>query len=481
MYRLSIILLVIIYLSLPVFPQVLPENAESISGFSIYETVDRLASEEFRGRHTGDRGYTDAAAWVAGMFEEWGLTPASEEHGYMLPFPIQYTIINDASMSVYVFDGGEESGYREVELEPEKDFLPLLYSDSADRTAEVVFIGWGIQAPEIGYNDYSGVEAEGKFVMCFRGTPDPRDRRYQVHDEHRTRMQRAKDNGALGLIYIYQEPIANPNGDWIENFTPVKISYAAADLLLGERGFTASGLRSDLLKYKRPISFPLKSKVRIHVESDHYPEATGYNVAGIVGGSNPSFHNEIVVVGAHLDHCGIHMGLLFGGADDNASGSAVVIEIAKAFAENGITPERSVMFVLFGAEEMGLIGARVIVDNFPERFTNITGMINFDMVGAGDGAFCGYSAGHDELKDLVAGNDTYTQIVQSFYPIGDIGVRGSDHAAFHLKGIPVLYFVSNGPHIKYHTTGDTIYRLNPSVMEDIARIGYLTAIDLGNK
>ena len=481
MYRLSIIIFVIIYLSLPVFPQVLPENAESISGFSIYETVDRLASEEFRGRHTGDRGYTDAAVWIAGMFEEWGLVPASEEHGYMLPFPIQYTIINDASMSVYIFDEGDESGYREVVLEPEKGFLPLLYSDSADRTAEVVFVGWGIHAPELGYDDYFGVETEGKFVMCFRGTPDPRDRRYQVHDEHRTRMQRAKENGALGLIYIYEEPIANPNGDWIENFTPVKISYAAANMLLEEKGFTASGLRSDLLKYKRPISFPLKSKVRIHVESEHYPEATGYNVAGFVEGSNPSLHHEVVVVGAHLDHCGTHMGLLFGGADDNASGSAVVIEVAKAFAENRIETERSVMFVLFGAEEMGLIGARYIVDNFPERFTDITGMINFDMVGAGDGAFCGYSAGHNELRELVARNDEYIETVQSFYPIGDIGVRGSDHAAFHLKGIPVLYFVSNGPHIKYHTTGDTIYRMNPSVLEDIARIGYLSAIDLGNK
>ncbi len=481
MYRLLLLVFLCIFVSVPAVSQTLPEGAETIQGFSIYETLDRLASEEFQGRHTGHQGFTDAAAWVADMFEEWGLMPAGNDDNYLLPFPVQYTIINDASMSVHIVNEEEESGFREEELKPETDFLPLLYSDTADRTAEVVFVGWGIHASDIGYDDYFGVDVEGKFVMCFRGTPDPQDRRFQYHDEHRTRMQRAKDEGALGLIYIYEEPIANPNGDWIEGFTPVKISYDVADKLLGERGFDTATLRQDLLQYKRPISFPLESQVRIQVASTHYPEGTGYNVAGYVEGSNPELRDEVIVIGAHLDHCGTHMGLLFPGADDNASGSAVVTEIARAFAENDIQPERPVMFALFGGEEMGLIGARYLVDNFPERFPTIVNMINFDMVGAGDGTFCGYSADHPDLRELVEDTDTYIQTVQSFFPIRDIGVRGSDHAAFHAQGIPVLYFVSNGPHIKYHTTGDTIYRMNPSVMEDIARIGYVTAIRLANK
>ena len=481
MYRSLAIVVLFIFVSAPAVSQSLPENAGAISGFNIYETLDRLTSEEFQGRHTGHEGFNDAATWTANLFEEWGLAPAGDDENYLLPFPVEYTLINDASMSVHIVDEEQENGFREEELEPETDFLPLLYSDTADRTAEVVFIGWGIHAPDIGYDDYFGVDVEGKFVMCFRGTPDPQDRRFQYHDEHRTRMQRAKDEGALGLIYIYEEPIANPNGDWIEGFTPVKISYDVADKLLGERSIDTATLRQDLLKYKRPISFPLKSQVRIQVESTHYPDATGYNVAGFIEGSDPDLRDEVIVVGAPLDHCGTHMGLLFAGADDNASGSSVVLEIARAFAENDIRHGRSVMFALFGGEEMGLIGSRYLVDNFPERFTSIANMINFDMVGAGDGAFCGYSADHDDLKELVEKTDTHIGTVQSFFPIRDIGVRGSDHAPFHAQGIPVLYFVSNGPHIKYHTTGDTIYRMNPGVMEDIARIGYLTAIELSNK
>jgi Zn-dependent M28 family amino/carboxypeptidase len=108
-------------------------------------------------------------------------------------------------------------------------------------------------------------------------------------------------------------------------------------------------------------------------------------------------------------------------------------------------------------------------------------MINFDMVGVGDGSRCGYSAAHTDLKDLVEKVDGQIQTVRSTFPIRELGVRGSDHAPFHARGIPVLYFASNGPHLKYHTTGDTIYRVNPHVMQDIARIGYLLTIELATK
>jgi hypothetical protein len=467
--------------AMPALTQPLPYGADEIDGFSVYENVDRLASAEFRGRLSGHRGYNDAAAWIAEMFESWGYTPADEGQGFLLPFPIQYTQIHDAAMSIFPVHGEAENGFQEVVLEPEKDFLPLLYSDSADRTADVVFIGWGIHAPDLGYDDYAGVDVDGKFVMCFRGTPDRGDPAFQYHDEHRTRMQQAKDVGALGLIYIYDEPIANPNGDWIEDFTPAKISYAVADQLLAERGVTAQSLREDLLRYKRPISFALQSQVRIMVESTHHPEATGYNVVGYIEGNDPALRDEVIVIGAHLDHCGEHMGLLFGGADDNASGSAVVVEIARAFAGNGIQTKRSVLFALFGAEEMGLIGSRYLADNFPEQFSNVTAMINFDMVGAGDGTHCGYSADYADMKETVEEVDRSIGTLRSTFPIRELGVRGSDHAAFHAKGIPVLYIVSNGPHLKYHTTGDTIYRLNPHILRDIARIGYLTAIELANR
>ena len=127
-------------------------------------------------------------------------------------------------MTVLLPEGKPEAGkapaFKEMKLTPEKDFLPLLFSDSGDRTAETVFAGWGISAPDLGYDDYAGLDVQGKFVVCFRGHARPDDRRYQVHDEHRTRMKTARDKGALGIIYIYAEIASNPNGDWLEGFTP---------------------------------------------------------------------------------------------------------------------------------------------------------------------------------------------------------------------------------------------------------------------
>ena len=109
--------------------------------------------------------------------------------------------------------------------------MPLVFSDSGQwQGAGVVFCGWGICAPEIGYDDYAGIDARGKFVLCFRGTPDPSDRRYQVHDEHRNRMQTAKNKGAVGIIYIYETMQINPNGDVIPGFTPLMISEAFVQL-----------------------------------------------------------------------------------------------------------------------------------------------------------------------------------------------------------------------------------------------------------
>jgi hypothetical protein len=456
-----------------------PETAspiELIDGSRIYTYVDELASEKFQGRLTGHAGFTDAAAWVADLFEAWGLQPVDAKNGFLLPFPVQYTLIESAEMELYSREAGGEQQH--TILVPEKDFLPLLYSDTADRTAGVVFVGWGIHAPDLGYDDYYGVDVKDKYVMCFRGTPDPGDRRFTYHDEHRTRMSAAKERGSPGLIYIYDEPIANPNGDWIENFTPVKISSKIADLLLEEKGITSTALREDLLRYKRPISFSLDSQLRIAVESNHFKNAEGYNVVGYIEGNDPELKHEVVVVGAHLDHCGSHLGLLFGGANDNASGSAVVMEIARVLAGSGVKTSRSVVFALFGGEEMGLIGSRHLAENFPDRFSAITAMVNFDMVGAGDGTNCGYSVLAPDLHTMVLELDEHVGTIRNMFPIRDLGVRGSDHASFHALGVPVIYFVSNGPHILYHQTGDRIYRINPSILEDIAKIGLLSATEL---
>jgi len=457
---------------------------DSIQPFEAYSYCKILASEKFAGRLTGSEGYTAAAKWAASRFKEWGLKPFSKEAGYLQPYPSPYVIVEKAEMTLLLeekTEGAKEATVKEIKLELETEFLPLLFSDSGDHTGNLVFAGWGISAPELAYDDYAGLDVAGKFVLCFRGTPDGADRRYEPHDHHRARMKMAKEKGALGIIYIYDEIASNPNGDWIEGFTPAEVSFKVADLILKEKGILAADLRKDLSTYKKPLSFPLKARVRLKVEARPFPEGIGYNVVGWVEGSDPRLRGECLVIGGHFDHNGLHMGLHFPGADDNASGSAAIMEIAQAFSKLGTKPKRSVVFALFGGEEMGLMGSIHFVEHLPPGIEKVDTMFNFDMVGEGDRSGFGYSDDFPELKALLEEADKQVKTLGGAYPIKGVGVRGSDHAPFYQKGIPVVSFHSNGPHLHYHQTGDTIYRINPDMLADVARLAFLAAQARANR
>jgi len=457
----------------------LREGYDSIRLMDSYYYCKALSSEAFSGRLTGHEGYTKAAEWVAERFREWELTPLNSEEGFFQAFPSPYTVIDHAEMTLFLQseESGlpEESSVREVNLEPGKDFLPLLFSDSGDYSAGLVFAGWGISAPELGYDDYAELDVKGEFVLAFRGTPDSENKNYQKYDVHRYRMNTAKEKGALGLIYIYPEVHAHPHGDRIEGFIPAMISEEVADMLLEDKELKATDLKAHLRTYKRPLSFPLETTIRINVTAKHFPDGIGYNVVGYVEGSHRRLKKECLVIGAHLDHCGRHMGFHFSGADDNASGSGVVMEIAQAFSGLEKKPKRSIVFVLFGGEEMGLIGSNYFLDHLPPQFEKVDGMFNFDMVGEGDGTGCAHSQEPPDLKKILESADAHVHTLEKTKVIKEVGVRSSDFAPFFLKNIPCLSFWSDGPHLHYHQTGDRIYRINPDMLVDVARLGYLTA------
>ncbi|MGZ5513951.1 MAG: M28 family peptidase [Candidatus Aminicenantales bacterium] len=457
----------------------LRDGLASISPAETYDIVKTLARPEYAGRLTGHPGYTAAAQWAAKKLAAWGLKPISGKDGYLQPYASPYTIIDQAEMTILLPDSpadpAKAPAYKEMKLVPEKDFLPLLYSDSGDRTAETVFAGWGISAPEIGYDDYAGLEVKGKFVLCYRGTPDENDKRYQSYDEHRTRMKTARDKGALGIVYVYDEIASNPNGDFLEGFTPAMIGPKVMDAILKDVNSTSADLKKSLTTWKRPVSFPLRAKIHLAVASRHFPQAVGYNVVGYIEGSDPKLRREGVIIGGHFDHTGAHMGLLFPGADDNASGSATVMEAGKAMAALAHKPKRSIIIALFGGEELGLQGSTWFSEHVPGPFDKVAGMFNFDMTGEGDGLWGGVPAEPAEFKGALEEADKSVKVLRGLGVIRGVGVRGSDFAPFFLQGIPAASLGSNGPHLAYHQTGDTIYRINPDIMADAAKVAFLAA------
>ncbi len=446
----------------------LKKGLATIKPMDPYNYCKEMADPKFAGRYTGHKGYTDAAKWAAGLFKKWGLKPMNKKEGYLQAFPAPYCVVPKAEMKFLLKNG------KTVTMKPEDDYLPLLSTDSGTHTAGVVFGGWGVHAPELNYDDYAGLDVQGKFILCFRGVPDRRNPGFRPHDEHRHRMKTAKEKGALGIFYIYSRPIANPNMDWIEGFTPTVISERAADILFEEKRIKAADLKRDLQTYKRPISFDLPAEISYSVESEHYPDGIGYNVVGIIKGSDSQLKKECVVLGGHYDHCGVHLGILFPGANDNASGCAIVMEAAEAFAKTGKRPKRSVVFALFGGEEMGLKGSEYFVDNVPAQFTKVDAMYNFDMNGEGDGARSSTSAEPAEFAQGLKDADKHVKILRRVGTLRGPG-GGSDYAPFFQKGITAASFSSNGPHLHYHRSGDNIYRINPDILADITKLAYIAA------
>ena len=482
MNRIKIIIcfLVILYVALGVHAEKSDPNVslglDSIKPNDVYEYCKTMTHPKYAGRLTGHAGYTAAAKWAAAKFEHWGLNPLNRKEGYLQTYPSPHTIVKEAKMVLF-----HPQENKNTELTPERDFLPLLFSDSGDIKAEMVFAGWGISAPELDYDDYDGLDVRGKFVLCFRGTPDRAESGFQKHDHHRFRMNRAKEKGALGLFYIYPAPLANPNGDWIEGFTPAIISEGVADRIFKEKEINSQDLKKELQASKKPNSFSLNSWMSYQVRSVHFPDSAGYNVVGYVEGSDPKLKKECLVIGGHFDHCGEHMGMIFPGANDNASGSAVVMEIAEAFSKLREKPKRSVVFVLFGGEEMGLQGSTYFANHLPDQFDRVDGMFNFDMVGEGDGARCAVAGKPDELKQALQEADTSLGILKGISVVRSVGVRSSDYAPFFQKGAACISFFSNGPHLHYHLTGDTIYRINPDIMADIAKLAFLSGYTWSNR
>ncbi|MFC1659987.1 M28 family peptidase [Gemmatimonadota bacterium] len=445
---------------------------KTITHEEVYNFVRTLASPEFEGRYTSHEGHRAAAEWVASNFEEWGLIPYDQKEGFLQPYPSPMTLQDGAEMTLLLPDKtdgeGTEPAFREVPLQIESEFLPFLFSASGSGEAEVVFAGWGVSAPELGYDDFANIDVSGKFVLLFRGSPTSDEPRLQewLSQNRSSFLTTAREKGALGILYVYsREPIAYTGTDYVEGYSPVLVSETVADLLLEEKGTTFSRLKQDLINFQNPISFPLGAKVRYQVRSRHFPDAMSENVIGYVEGSDPGLRSEVFFLFAHLDHAGSHFGRVFPGAHDNASGSAVVMELAKAFAQMPEKPKRSVAFVLFTAEEVGL-GPGHFTDDLPQQFTKVDGVFNYDMVGVGDHVSFDLGSLSGEFRELVLEADESLGIV-----------RESESSRRSGRDYPYLYFASGGGHTAYehyHRSSDTIYRINPEIMANIARLSFLT-------
>jgi hypothetical protein len=335
-------------------------------------------------------------------------------------------------------------------------------------------VGYGISDPAKSLDEYAGLTVSGKVVLFLRGQPKP----YAGRVTHRDKVQTAKAKGAVAYLTVtgpvlapYEQrrgmsrrPMASYDGIAGDTLPGLWIVPEIADMLLGSAGLSLESFQVEMDRSLTVRSQTTPHTITLEMEPG-LSETIAENVLALLPGSDPVLSRETIVLGAHYDHFGSHAGLLYPGADDNASGTAVLLEVARVVASLERRPKRSILFVAFAGEEQGLLGSRFYVGH-PERALATTrAMINVDHAGVGNGNITvGLSKLEKTVAQAVGDNIGLEEKLELFglFP-------GGDHVPFAEAGIPTATIVSSGPHPNFHQTTDTPDKINPEILTSIAR------------
>lgn len=440
------------------------QNPE-ITTTELNEHIGYLASEELKGRYPGTPGDQKAANYIREQFEQAGLRLMGE-NGFQ-----NFSLVTGNSVST---DNFIQIG--NIEGKQFKDFTPFPFSGSdtiLDKT--VVFAGYGfeVENESLSWNDYKNIDATDRWVMILRGRPDIEDTRehFMQQSSDRAKALRALDKGACGVILVAPDEESNENNlvdpkikkGSIE-IPVIHLKHSFANKILKSSTSNIDELVDKIIKDKKPINFDTEKMMSASVSIQPKTVTTQNIVAEIDVNSD-----DYVVVGGHYDHLG-EGGIGSGsrkpdtiathyGADDNASGIAAILEIAEKLNHNKEDLQSNIIFIAFGAEEMGLIGSKYFVMNPLINLEKVKAMINLDMIGRLNEdkelqvGGVGTSLNAEKIIDSV--NRSYN------YKMGysQEGYGPSDHSSFYGKNIPVFFF-STGAHLDYHTPADVPENIN---------------------
>jgi aminopeptidase YwaD len=446
-----------------------------ITAEEIKANIYFLSSDDLKGRFTGSPEERIAAEYIKSEFESYGLKPLFNGAWFQeFPFIEKIELTGSNSLE-FEINGNEE------ELELGKDFTTAPFSGKAELSGQVVFAGYGISAPKLNYDDYAGLDVKGKIVLVMRYNPehDSSKSEFDRYSTFRQKAINAKDKGAAGIIFVNgyapkndDDPLMELHYDGasaINDFAVLQIKRTAAIKILQSQSIDLAAIQKQIDKTKKPASVLLQNvKVELTTETKAI-EKKGHNVGGILEGSDPVLKNEFIVIGAHYDHLGIDQlkessmyngkdPMIHHGADDNASGTSGLLEIAEKFGSIKSQLKRSIIFTAFSGEELGILGSTYFTNNPAVELKNIAAMLNLDMIGRlnEEKSLTVIGAGtSSEWHGLLNSKNTYG------FKLGfnESGNGGSDHQSFTNKNIPVLFFFT-GTHTDYHKPSDTADKIN---------------------
>ncbi|MBN2571375.1 MAG: M20/M25/M40 family metallo-hydrolase [Ignavibacteriales bacterium] len=482
-------LLVFFFLAfLPIFAQ--DQTNPEITVEELYAHIKYLASEECEGRKPGTDGGILASDYIKSQLKLSNLI-----------FPYENGFQNfDISTSVEL---GEKNSFlfNEKSCTLNEDFIPLTISESGVYEFDIAFVGYGFdfQNDTMVWNDYNEIDVSGRWAIIFLGSPEYKSKNdpFQNYSGIRKKIMVAKDHGATGVIFISGKKY-NPNDELTslsfgkkESTTGLPVIHVkreVADLILADLRTNIDILEEEINNTMVPSSFTYEQKVKAEIDLVRV-KSQARNVVALLEGNDPMLKNEYIVIGAHYDHLGwggegsgsrkpdtnaIHYG-----ADDNASGVAATIELIEKFSSKKEN-KRSLLFIAFDGEEMGLLGSKYFINNSLVELDKVKFMFNLDMVGRLNPDTKGITIGgtgtayglEELLKEVAKG----TELNIKFSPEG---FGPSDHASFYTNNIPVLFFFT-GVTLDYHTPADSPEKINQDGHKEVTEFVYSVLLKICN-
>lgn len=495
----------------------------------LYNHISFIASPLMEGRDNGKKGLEIAQLYISTQASLLGLKPGNGD-SYLQPYPIIETSFDEANTKIKISSSSEAS---KIIDEPIYQISPSVPSDLSI-TGEVVFAGYGMKQMVYDYNDYDGIDVSGKIVIIMDGVPTSPDGKKPLFEGNdwtvqyaalSAKLSYARFSGAKAVIIVPNPKYGSStieesypgltnqfrvsrrlknstpsSSRYTQDVTPVLFSNRSLidELLAGTR-YTLEELQAKIDDKLKPYTFIIPDK-QLSIDKPIISEEKNLNnVAAIIEGSDPELKNEYVVFSCHADHIGVSETGINLGADDNASGCAGLLSIAKAFQESGKRPKRSILFLWVSGEEIGLYGSQSYVDDPLVPLEKTVVDLNIDMIGRSKGiadtsvnnpmseensVFVITGNQSSELLELAQNIDDKSNINFDYSLSGRDHPQQlfsrSDHYNFVKNDIPVLFFFT-GIHTDYHTPGDTIDKLNFDKMTNITKAIYKIGYTIANQ
>jgi len=506
-------LLFLFFVSIAIFAQDTSNvfYSKFVTAESLKKNLTVLASDEYEGRETGQKGQKMAAEYIMKQFKDFGI-PANPKltNGYYQTFPLSVFQPQQIQMAV-----------NKKSFEQNKDYFSAytVLEDATYELNEVVFAGYGINT--LNYNDYKDLDVKNKTVMIMSGEPfDTKGKSYISQSEtpsdwarnYRMKLTEARKAEIKVLLVVeknfkesfkelehritsYKMSLPNEKKETGKpGMIVISISEEVANAILKSKKNSCAKLQEKISKSGKPLNKKFKTNVVLNVKQETNTVSTE-NVLAFVEGTD--LKDEIIVITAHYDHLGKHDGVVYNGADDDGSGTVAVIELAKVFAKakkEGKGPRRSMLFMTVAGEEKGLLGSDYYTQDPVYPLAQTVCDLNIDMIGRLDKAHAGdpnyiYLIGSDKLsKDLhdisEAANKKYSNLKLDYTYNDEKDPNRyyyrSDHYNFAKNNIPVIFYF-NGVHEDYHKETDEVSKIDFNKMEKITRLVFHTAWDLANR